>query len=157
MVILIYAQLNHSLFEAARLETGGIRRCWYIYVLHHMGWVSATERRYLASGHYSIYGSPLEGSRCRDVTPSQRGGGAGFPRSAFWFVVRNRKSAQEIIQSGARLIWISFALWVVTRNPVSLQKITQSRSRLIWFRGSFFSPSKHMLSQSWGRLLHVKS
>ena len=44
MVILFYAQLNHSLFEAARLETGGIRRRWYIYVLHHMGWVSATER-----------------------------------------------------------------------------------------------------------------
>ena len=29
MVILIYAQLDHSLFEAARLATGGSRRCGY--------------------------------------------------------------------------------------------------------------------------------
>ena len=29
MVILIYAQLDYSIYEAARLETGGIRRCGY--------------------------------------------------------------------------------------------------------------------------------
>ena len=29
MVILIYAQLDHSISEAVRLETVGIRKCWY--------------------------------------------------------------------------------------------------------------------------------
>ena len=33
MVILIYAQLDHSLFEALRLETGGIWRCGYVQLI----------------------------------------------------------------------------------------------------------------------------
>ena len=36
MVILIYAQLDHSLFEAAMLETGGTWRCGYVLEIENV-------------------------------------------------------------------------------------------------------------------------